>query len=227
MIADPLCLNCGWIDKVSGKWTSLFNNNRTLITNQSLVISPVNPSDTGIYQCEASNGVGNSISALIELQVHRKSFVSLKAMHRLIDWREREKERENEGGGRVEDMASCLNNFDIAMHWLVPPEVHLSQDYMAVRRGSASVLRCVVAGDPPLNIQWKKDGIPIDGAAQPRYTFYQTKFLSFSAAFILYSRPIMPKYNWYSQFNLHIDIISLIRETNCQIVPLEFLLRIY
>ena len=64
----------------------------------------------------------------------------------------------------------------------MPPEVHLSQDYMAVRRGSASVLRCVVGGDSPLNIQWKKDGIPIDGAAQPRYTIHQTKFLSFSVA---------------------------------------------
>ena len=77
--ADTLCFNSGRTDKVSGKWTSLFNSNRTLVTNQSLVISPVQPSDAGFYQCEASNGVGNSISALIELQVHRKSFTFLQS----------------------------------------------------------------------------------------------------------------------------------------------------
>lgn len=38
--------------------------------NQSLVISPVEESDQGFYQCEVSNGVGNGLSAMIALQVH-------------------------------------------------------------------------------------------------------------------------------------------------------------
>ena len=50
----------------------------------------------------------------------------------------------------------------------VPPEVHLNEDYLAVRRGSGTVLRCTVRGDLPLSIQWRKDGIPIDPSVQPR-----------------------------------------------------------
>ncbi|KAI9556414.1 hypothetical protein GHT06_016202 [Daphnia sinensis] len=104
-------------DKTADKYTTLFaNTNRTLLANQSLVISPVDVSDAGYYQCEASNGVGNNINALMALQVH------------------------------------------------APPEVHLNQDYMAVRRGSltGTVLKCSIRGDPPLNIHWRKDSVPLD-----------------------------------------------------------------
>jgi hypothetical protein len=41
-----------------------------VLANQSLVISPVDVADAGFYQCEASNGVGNNINALMALQVH-------------------------------------------------------------------------------------------------------------------------------------------------------------
>ncbi|XP_057373786.1 cell adhesion molecule Dscam2-like isoform X5 [Daphnia carinata] len=104
-------------DKTADKYTTLFaNTNRTLLANQSLVISPVDVSDAGYYQCEASNGVGNNINALMALQVH------------------------------------------------APPEVHLNQDYMAVRRGSltGTVLKCSIRGDPPLNVHWRKDSVPLD-----------------------------------------------------------------
>lgn len=42
--------------------------------------------------------------------------------------------------------------------------MHLNQDYMAVRRGSlaGTVLKCSIRGDPPLNVQWRKDSIPLD-----------------------------------------------------------------
>ena len=40
------------------------------------MISPVEASDQGYYQCEASNGVGNNINAVIALQVQRKSVPS-------------------------------------------------------------------------------------------------------------------------------------------------------
>lgn len=59
-------------EKMADKYTNLYANNRTLLANQSLVISPVDMSDAGYYQCEASNGVGNNINALIALQVHGK-----------------------------------------------------------------------------------------------------------------------------------------------------------
>lgn len=65
-------------DKKSDKYTTLFNTNRTLLANQSLIISPVDMSDQGYYQCEAFNGIGTSINALISLQVHgigRASFI--------------------------------------------------------------------------------------------------------------------------------------------------------
>ncbi len=54
-------------DKYSPIYTS---SNQTLLANQSLVISPVDVADAGFYQCEASNGVGNNINALMALQVH-------------------------------------------------------------------------------------------------------------------------------------------------------------
>lgn len=59
---------------MTDKYVTLFNGNRTLVTNESLVISPVEDSDRGFYLCEASNGVGNTISALIGLQVHCECF---------------------------------------------------------------------------------------------------------------------------------------------------------
>ncbi|EFX83213.1 hypothetical protein DAPPUDRAFT_48415, partial [Daphnia pulex] len=103
--------------KMADKYSPIYtSSNRTLLANQSLVISPVDVADAGFYQCEASNGVGNNINALMALQVH------------------------------------------------APPEVHLNQDYMAVRRGSlaGTVLKCSIRGDPPLNVQWRKDSIPLD-----------------------------------------------------------------
>lgn len=48
----------------------MFNNNRTLVANQSLIISPVDVGDQGFYQCEAFNGIGTNINAMIALQVH-------------------------------------------------------------------------------------------------------------------------------------------------------------
>lgn len=62
----------GTSEKRGEKYSALFSNNRTLLTNQSLVISPVEVSDQGYYHCEASNGVGNSLSALMAVQVHCK-----------------------------------------------------------------------------------------------------------------------------------------------------------
>ena len=40
--------------------------------------------------------------------------------------------------------------------------MNLNEDYVAVRRGSATVLKCRVHGDGPLNVQWRKDSIPLD-----------------------------------------------------------------
>ena len=57
-------------EKMADKYSNLYANNRTLLANPSLVISPVDVSDAGYYQCEASNGVGNNINALIALQIH-------------------------------------------------------------------------------------------------------------------------------------------------------------
>lgn len=55
------------------------------------------------------------------------------------------------------------SNFSIPLQ-SAPPEVHLNQDYMAVRRGSltGTVLKCSIRGDPPLNIHWRKDSVPLD-----------------------------------------------------------------
>ena len=54
----------------------IFNGNRKLILSGhgQLVISPV---DQGHYQCEASNGVGNDISAITALHAHSPPPVQL------------------------------------------------------------------------------------------------------------------------------------------------------
>jgi len=111
------------------------------VTNQSLLISPVRTSDQGYYQCEASNGVGNTLNAVIALQVHCNS-IKLDILRR-------------------------ISSFIFELFLLAPPEVELNQDYTAVRRGSSSgtILRCSVRGDPPLNIQWRKDSAPLDPAS--------------------------------------------------------------
>ena len=98
-------------------FNKIFNGNRTFILAGQLVISPVDAAtDQGHYQCEASNGVGNDISAVTALHVHSPPLVQL-----------------------------------------------LGGNGPAVRRGSSTTLRCSVSGDPPLNIQWRKDSVLLDG----------------------------------------------------------------
>lgn len=130
------------LDKKADKYSTLFNNNRTLLINQSLIISPVEQSDQGYYQCEGFNGIGTNINALIALQVH--------------------------GGFQfrwIKFQSIYLVKNPIGI--LAPPQVQLSQDYMAVRRGSlaGTVLKCSIRGEAPLNIQWRKDSMPLDSSS--------------------------------------------------------------
>lgn len=50
-------------DNSTNKFLSLYNNNRTLLANSSLVISPVDLSDQGYYQCETVSATTSTPSS--------------------------------------------------------------------------------------------------------------------------------------------------------------------
>lgn len=61
--------------------TVVSNSHMHTLENGSLMIRDVSEEDSGIYLCQANNGVGSGLSKVITLKVHGKIFLTRKKNH--------------------------------------------------------------------------------------------------------------------------------------------------
>lgn len=83
MFLHAICLK-RYMLNYSGKLASQFDEVEGLLKNGTLLIHVVKEEDEGYYMCEANNGIGASLSAVVFLTVNGKCSPSVCHMQNVI-----------------------------------------------------------------------------------------------------------------------------------------------
>lgn len=120
------------------------------VEDGTLSINNIQKTNEGYYLCEAVNGIGSGLSAVILISVQgtlrSKIFLTKFNMLRF--------------------MYCCF----IISFFLAPPQFEIKLRNQTARRGEPAVLQCEAQGEKPIGILWNMNNKRLDTKSDPRYT---------------------------------------------------------
>ncbi len=122
------------------------SNNYVRIEDGTLSIGNIQKSSEGYYLCEASNGIGAGLSAVIFVSVQgkiRSTFVSFLFQIQVL----------------TKQYCICL---------VAPPQFEIKFKNQTARRGEPAVLQCEAKGEKPIGILWNMNSKRLDSKSDPR-----------------------------------------------------------
>ncbi|KAI5751952.1 hypothetical protein M8J77_012420 [Diaphorina citri] len=129
------------------------NNPDVKVEDGTLYINNIQKNNQGYYLCEAVNGIGSGLSAVITIsvQAYRVSYQG----YYLCE--------------AVNGIGSGLSAV-ITISVQAPPEFEIKLRNQTSRRGEPSVLQCEAKGEKPIGILWNMNNKRLDPKSDNRYT---------------------------------------------------------
>lgn len=122
------------------------------VEDGTLSINNIQKTNEGYYLCEAVNGIGSGLSAVILISV--QGILKLSISHFVIT---------------CDMFIHCLN---ISL-FLAPPQFEIKLRNQTARRDDSVVLQCEAQGEKPIGILWNKNNVRVDTKSNPRYTIHE------------------------------------------------------
>lgn len=131
-----------------GDYTDLKLSNPDIsVEDGTLSINNIQKTNEGYYLCEAVNGIGSGLSAVI--------LISVQGISRLI----------------VLDLVISIAFYTTFCNiFLAPPQFEIKLRNQTARRGEPAVLQCEAQGEKPIGILWNMNNKRLDTKSDPRYT---------------------------------------------------------
>lgn len=115
----------------------------------TLSINNIQKTNEGYYLCEAVNGIGSGLSAVILISVQGISRLVVFIFCRNL---------------YTSPYISSCNIFS------APPQFEIKLRNQTARRGEPAVLQCEAQGEKPIGILWNMNNKRLDTKSDPRYT---------------------------------------------------------
>jgi len=120
------------------------------VEDGTLSINNIQKTNEGYYLCEAVNGIGSGLSAVILISVQGIS--RLVVLHLVII------------------SIAFYTSFCNTCIFLAPPQFEIKLRNQTARRGEPAVLQCEAQGEKPIGILWNMNNKRLDTKSDPRYT---------------------------------------------------------
>ena len=127
------------IGSTPNDYRDIRSNNYVRIEDGTLSIGNIQKSHEGYYLCEASNGIGAGLSAVI--------FVSVQ-------------------GTKLFQTAQVTKCIFFKLE--APPQFEIKFKNQTARRGEPAVLQCEAKGEKPIGILWNMNSKRLDSKSDPR-----------------------------------------------------------
>lgn len=119
------------------------------VEDGTLSINNIQKTNEGYYLCEAVNGIGSGLSAVILISVQGISRFVVVLHFTIIS---------------IVFYTSFWNIFS------APPQFEIKLRNQTARRGEPAVLQCEAQGEKPIGILWNMNNKRLDTKSDPRYT---------------------------------------------------------
>lgn len=134
-----------------GDYTDLKLSNPDIsVEDGTLSINNIQKTNEGYYLCEAVNGIGSGLSAVI--------LISVQGILQI----------------RTSYLIAILEEFSASSPLVIifpaPPQFVIKQRNQTAHRGEPAVLQCEAQGEKPIGILWNMNNKRLDTKSDPRYT---------------------------------------------------------
>lgn len=137
-----MCTYVFLLGSKSGDYEELKEKLHTkVLSNHSLLLQNVKEDKQGYYLCQASNGIGNAIGKVIQVNVKCK-WTQTHIKHIIIHW-------------TYIEFGLCYN---WSMLKTASPLFSSTTRTVSTKEADTATLQCNVTGDHPIEVKWFKNG---------------------------------------------------------------------